>query len=76
MLAHLKLGMGGQHLVMHAADPVPARADLAVRHGEQISAERRAEGFEHLLRRVEWNAPDQHQFAAHALAPLVYSFLA
>ena len=43
---HFKLGMRGEHLIVHAADPVPARTDLAVRHREQIFAQRRAEGLE------------------------------
>ena len=36
----LELGMAGQHLVVDAADPVPARADLAVRH--RLERRRRA----------------------------------
>src|SRR5262245_32350928 len=58
-LNDLKLGMGGQHLIMHAADPVPPWSDLAVRHREQEFAEWRAEGAEYVLRRIERDAADQ-----------------
>jgi hypothetical protein len=53
--------MRGEHLVMHAADPVAARPDFAVRHGDEVLAERRAEGLEHLLRGIERNAADEMQ---------------
>src|SRR5262249_4373753 len=64
-LHDLKLGMGGQHLVVHAADPVPPRPDLAVRHREQVFAERRAEGAEYVLRRIERDAAHQMKRWAH-----------
>src|SRR5262245_13957295 len=41
-----------EDLVMHAADPVPSRSNLAVRHCKQILSERRAKGLKHLLRRI------------------------
>ena len=59
MLDHFKLGMACEHLKMHAADPMPPRADLAVGHCEQISAQRPAEGPKDLLRRVERDAAHQ-----------------
>ena len=61
--------MRGQHLIVHAADPVPPRPDLAVRHREQILAERRAERLEHLLRRIERDAADQHEARCAHLCP-------
>src|SRR5262249_62191535 len=64
-LHDLQLGMGGEHLVVHAADPVAARPDLAVRHGEEGFAERRAERLGHLLRRVERNAADEMKLTRH-----------
>src|SRR5262249_41504214 len=69
MLDHLELGMRREHLVVHAADPMPPRADLAVRHREQISSERRAEALEHLLRRVERDAADQQKLTTPAALP-------
>jgi hypothetical protein len=48
---------------------MPARPDLAVRHGDQVFAEPAAEGLEHLLDGIERNAPHQQQLAAHAASP-------
>jgi hypothetical protein len=59
--------MPGQHLVMNPADPMPTRADLAVRHRVQVASERRAERLEHLLDRVERNAADQQELVTHVL---------
>src|SRR3977135_575718 len=58
-LHHVELRMSGEHLVMHPADPVPARADFAVGHREQILCERRTEGLKDLLWRVERDAAHQ-----------------
>src|SRR5580704_616098 len=66
--------MGGEHLIMHAADPMPPRADFAVRHRRQVFAERRAEGLEHLLWRVERNTSNQQEFTAtHCFPPSLAS---
>ena len=61
--------MSRQHLVVDAADPMLARADLAIRHGLERRAERLAEFAEHLLRRVEGNAADQKDVLFHTGAP-------
>lgn len=55
-----------QDLVVNTADPVAAWAHLPVRHGEEVFAERLAEGLENLLDGVERNAADQHQFVGHS----------
>ena len=57
MLDDLEFRMRSQHLIMHAADPVPAGSDLAIGHGKQMFAERFAERTEYVLRRVEGDAP-------------------
>ena len=69
VLDHLELRMRGQHLIMHAADPVPPRADLAIRHREQKFSKRRAEGLEHLLRRIERDAAHQQKLTTHPVLP-------
>ena len=66
MLNHLELGVPGENLVMHAADPVASWPHLAVRHGEQMASERRTEGLEHLLRRVKRNAAHQQELTTQA----------
>src|SRR5262249_50860369 len=68
-LHHVELGMGGKDLVVQAADPVASRADLAIRHGEEVRAEPRAEHLEHLLRRVEWNTAHQMKLGTHSRPP-------
>jgi hypothetical protein len=60
-----ELGVTGQHLIVHAADPVAARADLAVGHGGKRWAERPAERAEHLLDAVERDAADQKNLLRH-----------
>jgi hypothetical protein len=64
-LHHFELGMGCEHLIVHAADPMPPRSHLTIRHGEKIAPERHAERLEHLLRRVERNAADQNELVRH-----------
>lgn len=70
VLHDLKLRMCGQHLVVHAADPVSPWADLAIGHGEQIAAERHAKSLKGLLRRVERKAAHQEEFVA--LHPMLH----
>jgi hypothetical protein len=50
---------------MDAADPMPARPDLAVRDGAKMAPERRAKRLQHLLRGIERDAPDQQKILAH-----------
>src|SRR5262245_28873549 len=33
---NVEFRMGGEHLVMHAADPMPSRANLAIRQRRQV----------------------------------------
>jgi hypothetical protein len=47
---------------------VAARPDLAVRHGDEILAERRAEGLEHLLWGVERDAADEMKLTGHGVS--------
>ena len=61
----LKLGMAGQHLVVDAADPMLARADLAIGHGLQRRTERSAEFAEDSFRSVEGDAADQEDVLGH-----------
>ena len=68
-LHRFKLRMSGQDLVVDAADPMLARADLAIRHGLERRAERLAEFAEHLFRGVEGNAADQKDVLFHTGAP-------
>ncbi len=68
MRENLELRVGGEHLVVDAADPVAARSDLAVRHRRQVTSERRAESLEHVLRRIEWNAAHQQKLIRHRLS--------
>ena len=72
-LHHFKLGMRGENLIMDAADPMPPRTDFAVRHGEKIFAERRAEGFENLLWRIERNTSHQQELTTHLIPPSLAS---
>src|SRR3954451_11402306 len=65
MRQNVKLRMTREHLVVDAADPVAARPDFSVWHRAQETAERCAEGLEHVLRRVEGNAANQQQLLAH-----------
>ena len=72
---NVELRMTREHLVVDAADPVAARPDFSVGHRAQETAERRAEGLEHVLRRVEGNAANQQQLLAHRchlLPPCTY----
>src|SRR5712691_3059472 len=55
----LRVRLARQNLIVDTADPVPARADLAVRNGGEGAAERRSEGSEDLLHGVERDAADQ-----------------
>src|SRR5712691_6028792 len=64
-LHHLELGVCGQDLIVHAADPVPSRPDLSVGHGEQILSELCTERLEHLLRRIERDAADEMKRGLH-----------
>lgn len=59
----------GQHLIMHAADPMPSRADLSVRHGEKIFSQRRAEGLEYVLRGIERDAAHQKKLRVQYILP-------
>ena len=70
VLHDLKLRMRGEHLEVHAADPMAPRTDLAVRHGEQIAAKRRAKRLKDLLRRIKRNAAHQEEFVA--LHPMLH----
>jgi hypothetical protein len=45
-----------------------ARPDLAVRHRDEVLAERRAEGFEDLLRRIQRNAADEMKLTGHVVS--------
>ena len=75
MRKNLELRMTREHLVVDAADPMAARADFSVGHRAQETAERRAEGLEHVLRRVEGDAANQQQLLAHRshlLPPCTY----
>ena len=64
-LNNFELRMGREHLIVHAADPVPPRPNLAVGHREQIPPQWLAEGFKDLLRRIERDAAHQQKLAIH-----------
>ena len=64
-LHDLEFRMGREHLVVHPADPVAARTDFAVRHREQVLAERRTKSLEDLFRRVDWNTAHQQKLTRH-----------
>src|SRR5262245_63054767 len=66
--------MSGEDLVVNAADPVPARADLAVRYGGQVRAERRPKGLEHLLGGIECDTANHQELSTHCLLSLFFAF--
>src|SRR5688500_13563755 len=73
LLQHLDVRVDGEHLETHPADPVAAKADLAVRKAREVRAERAAEGLEHLFRGLERDAADQVQRAFHCVILMLRS---
>ena len=70
-LEDFQIRMQREDLIVNAADPMGARANLAIGQGLEVGGERSPEFRENLGRRVIGHAAHQQQIRAHCILHLL-----